>query len=124
MDMKDIENQLEKLERRISYDADIFESRSNYETILSDLLEDSKYIGLSILFPFDDFSNKIFPKRYYNWQIRVCVELYNMAGKVDIASYSENGLSWTKFKSGLSKDLLNELISNVGVPKRYTESEE
>ncbi len=96
----------------------------NYEQVLSDLLEDSMYIGLSILFPFEDFSNIDFPTRYYNWQIRCCVELYNMAGTDNIASYSENGLSWTKFKSGLSQDLLNELISKVGTPKRVdTESE-
>lgn len=124
MDNKDIDEQLEKLQRRISYDADTFGSRANYDNVLNDLLEDSMYIGLSILFPFEDFSLKVFPKRYYNWQIRACVELYNMAGKTDIASYSENGLSWTKFKSGLSKDLLNELISKVGTPRRSIESED
>lgn len=124
MEQADIESQLEKLKRRIKYDVDIFGSRATYGDILNDLLEDSMYIGLSILFPFEDFSEKIFPKRYYNWQIRTCVELYNMAGRSDIASYSENGLSWTKFKSGLSQDLINELISRVGVPKRTTESED
>lgn len=124
MDEKDIDTQIEKLERRISYDKDTFTSRSNYEQVLTDLLEDSMYIALSILFPFKDFSEIKLPKRYYNWQIRACVELYNMAGKNDIASYSENGLSWTKFKSGLSRDLLNELVSKVGTPKRNTESED
>lgn len=124
MDEKDIDTQIEKLERRISYDKDTFTSRSNYEEVLMDLLEDSMYIALSILFPFKDFSEIKLPKRYYNWQIRACVELYNMAGKNDIASYSENGLSWTKFKSGLSRDLLNELVSKVGTPKRNTESED
>lgn len=124
MEEEDIDNQIEKLERRISYDADIFENKKNYENILHDLIEDSMYIGLSILFPFQDFSEKVFPKKYYNWQIRCCIELYNLAGKVDIASYSENGLSWTKFKSGLSRDLLNELMPKVGTPKRRIESEE
>ena len=129
MDNEDInaqtDTQLEKLERRIKYDEDIFGSRENYEQVLNDLLEDSMYIGLSILFPFEDFSNIPFPTRYYNWQIRCCVELYNNTNATNIASYSENGLSWTKFKSGLSQDLLNELISKVGTPKRETtESEE
>ena len=129
MDNKDMQAQLEKLKKRISYDEDIFTSQGNYEQVLNDLLEDSMYIGLSILFPFEDFSTIEFPKRYYNWQLRTCVELYNLAGQTDIASYSENGLSWTKFKSGLPKDLLNELISKVGVPKRMkteenTESED
>ena len=124
MDERDINHQLEKLKRRIIYDADIFGSTLNYENVLKDLLEDSMYIGLSILYPFEDFSNMQFPKRYYNWQIRTCVELYELAGKSNIASYSENGLSWTKFKSGLSKDLLNELVSKVGTPKKKDEGGE
>ena len=68
--------------------------------------------------------SKSFPKKYYNWQLRCCVEIYGMEGPVNIASYSENGLSWTKFKSGLSKDLLNELIPRVGTPARSSESED
>lgn len=123
MDNEDINAQLEKLKRRISYDEDIFISKSNYENVLKDLLEDSMYIGLSILFPFEDFSNMSFPKKYYNWQIRCCVELYGSAGTSNIASYSENGLSWTKFKDGLSQGLINELIPKVGTPTRSSESE-
>lgn len=124
MDNEDIQAQLEKLKRRISYDEDIFTSQSNYEQILLDLLEDSMNIGLSILFPFEDFSEKSFPKRYYNWQIRCAKELYENEGASNIASYSENGLSWTKFKSGLSNDLLNELIPKVGTPKRKSAESE
>lgn len=118
MDSTDIEKQLEKLQRRIKYDVDIWDKKIDYQNALRDLLEDSMYIGLSILYPFEDFAAKEFPKKYYNWQIRCCVELYNLAGKMNIASYSENGLSWTMFKSGLSLDLLNELMPKVGVPKR------
>lgn len=118
MDNEDMNAQLEKLERRIVYDEDVFGTQANYEQILQDLLEDSMNIGLSILFPYQDFSEKSFPKKYYNWQLRCCVELYNSTGTANIASYSENGLSWTKFKDGLSQSLLNELISKVGTPKR------
>lgn len=117
MGEEDMINQFNKLKKRILYDESIFKSTVVYEQVLRDLLEDSMYIGLSILYPFEDFSNISFPRRYYNWQIRCCVELYGLAGKDNIASYSENGLSWTKFKSGLSRDLLNELISKVGTPK-------
>lgn len=124
MDQEDIISQKEKLKRRIPFDEDIYETEEVYENLLEDLLEDSMYIGLSILYPFEDFSNMQFPKRYYNWQIRTCVELYELAGKSNIASYSENGLSWTKFKSGLSKDLLNELVSKVGTPKKKDEGGE
>ena len=84
------DTQLAKLKRRIPYDEDIFGSQTNYEIVLADLLEDSMYIGLSILFPFEDFSNIEFPTRYYNWQIRVCVELYNMAGKTEMVCLGLN----------------------------------
>ena len=124
MDNEDINAQLEKLERRIKYDSDIFGTQANYEQVLRDLLEDSMYIGLSILFPFEDFSEMSFPKKYYNWQIRCCVELYNNTGATNIASYSENGLSWTKFKDGLSQDLLNELMPKVGTPKKISSESE
>lgn len=123
MNEEDIQKQLEKLKKRIKYDIDIFENEDNYTTILNDLLEDIMNIALSILYPFDDFSTIDLPKKYYNWQIRACVELYNLAGKANIASYSENGLAWTMFKSGLSQDLLNELVPKVGTPKRIVESE-
>lgn len=118
MDSKDINSQKEKLQRRIKYDADIWDNKKDYENALEDLLEDSENIGLSILYPFEDFSEKQFPKKYYNWQIRCCVELYGLAGKMNVASYSENSLSWTMFKSGLPLDLINELVPKVGVPKR------
>lgn len=118
MDSKDINSQKEKLQRRIKYDADIWDNKKDYENALEDLLEDSENIGLSILYPFEDFSEKQFPKKYYNWQIRCCIELYGLAGKMNVASYSENSLSWTMFKSGLPLDLINELVPKVGVPKR------
>lgn len=121
MEEQDILEQIKKLKRRIPYDEDIYKSTQNYENLLRDLLEDSMNIGFSILYPFEDFSNMQFPKRYYNWQIRVCTELFELAGKSNVASYSENGLSWTRFKAGLSSDLLNELISKVGTPKKKSE---
>ena len=67
---EDIQNQLEKLQRRIKYDVEIFLTKQNYENILKDLLEDSLNIALAILYPFDDFSGISLPKKYYNWQIR------------------------------------------------------
>lgn len=123
MDKKDFQSQKDKLQKRIIYDVDIFKTRVNYNNVIESLLEDTENIALSILFPFEDFSLIQLPKRYYNWQIRASIELYNMAGRTDIASYTENGLSWTKFKSGLSKDLLNELVAKVGIPKKIIESE-
>lgn len=115
--------QLEKLKSRIPYDEDIFGSNENYETALGELLEDSKSIALETLFPFEDISDMDLPTKYNNWQIRCCLELYNLADKSGLSSYSENGISWSKFSDGLSNMLMNKLISKVGVPKSENDDE-
>ena len=115
--------QLEKLKLRIPYDEDIFQSNEIYEQVLVDLLEDSKNMCLSILYPFEDTTDIDLPSRYENWQLRACVELFNLADKQGIINYTENGISWGKKSDGLSVSLMNELTSRVGVPKRI-ESEE
>lgn len=111
------ENQEVKLKAKIPYDIDIFGNNSNYEKVISDLLEDSKAILLETLYPFDDFSEKEVPRQYYNWQLRCCVDLYNMADKRGIVNYSENGISWSKLVDGLSNDLMNKLVAHAGVPR-------
>ncbi len=110
--------QLPKLIVKIPYDEDIFESEENYQKVLKDLLESSKYIALETLFPFDDFEDYLLPKKYYNWQLRCCIELYNLADKQGLTNYSENSLSWAKLTDGLSKDLMSKLTSRVGIPKK------
>lgn len=115
--------QLEKLKLRIPYDEDIFQNETVYEQVLTDLLEDSKNMCLSILYPFQDTTEMSLPTRYENWQLRACVELYNMADRQGIINYAENGISWGKKSDGLSVSLMNEITSRVGVPKRI-ESED
>lgn len=115
-DVKD--TQYEKLSKRIIYSKDIFGSEEAYKATLNALLEDSKYIALSTIYPFEDYYEMELPKKLYNWQIRACIELYNMADKAMFISYSENGLSFTKLTDGLSKSLQNELIAKVGTPKK------
>lgn len=44
-----------------------------------------------------------------NWQTKCAIELYNLAGDENLTSYSENGLSETYARAGISQDLLNEL---------------
>ena len=107
--------QLPKLIVKIPYDEDIFESEENYQKVLKDLLESSKYIALETLFPFDDFGDYFLPKKYYNWQLRCCVELKELIGSMNIRSYSENGLSWTRDTGNLSTSLVNEIEPLVGV---------
>lgn len=109
--------QLEKLKSRIPYDEDIFETKSDYEMALRDLLDDSESIALETLYPFEDTTQLDLPKRWKNWQIRCCLELYNLADKSGLVNYSENGINWSKLSDGLSTQLMNKLTSKVGVPK-------
>lgn len=106
--------QLQKLEERIPQDDFDSATDEEYEGILKQLLEDSKNIALSNLYPFMDWSEKELPIKFNNWQLRACVEIYNFLGKEGIKSYSENGLSISRLSDGLSKDLLEEIIPNVG----------
>ena len=109
--------QLAALKLKIPYDEDIFGSEANWEAILTDLLKDSCSILLETLYPFDDFTDYEIPERYYNWQLRCCVELYNLADKQGVTNYAENTISWTKLSDGLSNALMNKLNSRVGIPK-------
>lgn len=122
MDENTQTTQYDKLSKRIRYNVEIHKSEENYKDIIDSLLEDSKFIALSIIYPYEDYSELELPKKYYNWQIRACIELYKLAGKKNVSSYSENGLSWTMFKDGLSNDLLNEIMPKVGVPKVVEEN--
>jgi len=119
--------QLQKLEQRIVYDNRRFDSVEAYTTQLTTLLDDAKHLCLSLLYPFLDDDTDIdeleLPKKYYNWQIRASVEIFKWQDNQGIASYSENGLSYTKLQDGvLSVELMNEVIPKVGVPKGAHES--
>lgn len=116
MSENELEIQLDELKKRIPFEIGIHESKKVYEQILTDLLNDSKFICLSLLFPYEDYVNYKLPERYYNWQLRACVELYNLADKISVKDYSENGISWSRLKDGLSLSLTNEIISNVYAP--------
>ena len=113
--MESAKTQLDLLKQRIVYDKDIFDTHSLYEQVLNNLLDDSKYIALSIRFPFKDYSNTELPSKYNNWQLRCCVELFNGLGKENIKSYAENGISWTRDGSNISTDLYEEIVPMVGV---------
>lgn len=118
-------NQLEKLKSRIKYDSRKFNSNEDYENKLISLLEDSKNIALSELYPFaDDFEKIELPKKYYNWQIRASCEIYKWEENQGIKSYSELGLSWSRINDGcIPQTMLDELIPRVGVPKKEVEDD-
>ena len=106
--------QLDLLKERIEYDENIFTDNETYEKVLNRLLDDSKYVALSLRFPYQDYSNIELPSKYYNWQIRCSVEIYNSIGTEGIKSYSENGLSWTKDSGYISYELRGEIEPLVG----------
>lgn len=122
MTSDELAKQLPVLETKIVYDSDIFTSNENYVAILTSLLNDSKYIYMETKYPYEDFSDYLLPTRYYNWQIRCCVELYNLADKTGFTNYAENGLSFSKLADGLSNEIMWKISSRVGVPKYTTTS--
>lgn len=115
--MEDI-NQLDKLKLRIPYDKDIFKSEMDYITKLQILLDDSMNIALSELYPHKDWSEIKLPKKYYNWQLRASVELYDKEKTSGIISYSENGLSWSRKNELLSQELLDEIVPKASAPMK------
>lgn len=124
MTQEELAIQLPALEDKIPYDEAYFTDNAEYEKVLTDLLETSKSILFDKLFPFDDTVEYLIPKRRYEWQLRCCVELFNLADKSGLTSYAENDISWTKVSDGLSRHLMNQLISNVGVPRKKTVDED
>lgn len=115
--------QLELLKLRIPFDQDIFGTNGSYEQVLKNLLDDSKHIALSIRYPFDDYTSIDLPKRYFNWQLRCSVEIYQGIGKENIKSYAENGIQWTRDAGNISNDLLDEIMPTVGVIKEEVEND-
>ena len=121
MNKDELKVQMKALELRIPYNNALHETRKIYEQILTDLLGDTKFMCLSLLFPYEDYSDYEMPKNYYNWQLRASVELYNLADKISIKDYAENGVSWSRLKDGLSASLVQEITSWVGIPEKESE---
>ena len=121
MDSENI--QLELLQQRIEYDEKIFGDEDTYESVLNRLLDDSKFIALSIRFPYQDYSNMDLPSKYKNWQLRCCQEIYQGIGTEGIKSYAENGLSWTRDSGYISYELRSEIESFVGYIQEEVEEE-
>lgn len=106
--------QFELLTERIPYKELVFGNFDVYKKTMTRLLEDSKYVALSLRFPYQDYSNIELPKKYYNWQLRCAEEIYKGIGTVGIKSYAENGLSWTRDSGYISYELRGEIEPMVG----------
>ena len=80
-------------------------------------LKRAKQRYLRLVYPFDKEITELPNNNAREWQTQCAIELYNMQGDENVISYSENGLSETRAKAGLSQDLLNELPpAKAGVP--------
>ena len=112
--MDNANNQLELLKTRITYNEKVFGNYNVYEKVLNRLLEDSKFIALSLRFPYQDYSSMELPAKYNNWQLRCCEELYKNMGTQGIKSYSENGLSWTRDSAYITHELSSEIEPMAG----------
>ena len=115
--------QFELLSKRIPYKEIVFGNFQVYKDALNRLLDDSKYLALSLRFPYQDYSNIDLPKKYYNWQLRCAEEMYKGIGTVGIKSYAENGLSWTRDSGYISYELRGEIEPMVGTILEEEESE-
>jgi hypothetical protein len=115
--------QLDLLKERIEYDELIFTDNETYEKVLNRLLDDSKYIALSLRYPYEDYSELELPNKYKNWQLRCCEEIYQGIGTQGLKSYSENGLSWTRDSGYISYELRGEIEPLVGYIKVGDEDE-
>lgn len=116
--------QSELLKERIPYEEAIFESQEIYDKVIDRLLEDAKEDALSLRFPYQDTTDMELPKRYYNWQLRCAEELYGLIGSINIKSYSENGLNWTRDTAYLSTYLVNKIEPMVGFIKEPEEEDD
>lgn len=72
-------------------------------------LKRAKNTYLRLVYPYDHSMTELPTDMAKDWQTKCAIELYNLGDDIGLISYSENGLSETREKSGLSKDLLNEL---------------
>lgn len=73
-------------------------------------LKRAKFRYLRLVYPFRYRTIEELPDDYAkDWQTKCAIELYNLAGDENLTSYSENGLSETYARAGISQDLLNEL---------------
>lgn len=80
-------------------------------------LEAAKYKYLRLVYPYNSDMEDLPNDRAKNWQTRCAIEMYNNKGRENVTQYSENSLSESFGKAGLSQDLLNELPpAKAGVP--------
>ena len=93
-------------------------SNASEDETFKRMLKKAKTRYLNLVYPFDRTITELPDDRARNWQTDCAIELYNLDGDENLTSYSENGLSESYEKAGLSQGLLNELPPpKAGAPK-------
>ena len=106
--------QLEEMRQEILGD----KSNTSEDETFKIMLKRAKNRYLNLVYPFDRVITELPDDRAKNWQTDCAIELYNLDGDENLTSYSENGLSESYGKAGLSEGLLSELPpAKAGVPK-------
>ena len=93
-------------------------SNSSEDETFKRMLKKAKNRYLNLVYPFDRTVTELLDDRAQNWQTDCAIELYNLDGDENLTSYSENGLSESYGKAGLSDGLLSQLPpAKAGVPE-------
>ena len=88
--------------------------KSNDIGLLFDIACD---IYINAKYPFGDVydvSERDF-RKHPTWFLRCIQEIINLKGLNNLVGYSENGVSFKFDKAGLSSDLMDEIVGEVGV---------
>ena len=85
-----------------------------------DLLYDMALdILLNTKYPFkDDYSDsdiELVTKKHSTWCLRCMQEMIDKMGLTNVVGYSENGVSVTFDKTGISQSLLDEIVSEADI---------
>lgn len=99
------EEQLKEMRIEILEDS----SDESKDEVFKIKLKRAKQRYLRLVYPFDKKITELLDDRAKDWQTKCAIELYNLAGDENLMSYSENGLSESYARAGISQDLLNEL---------------
>ena len=82
------------------------------------MLKKAKNRYLNLVYPYNREITELPDDRAKDWQTDCAIELYKLDGDENSTSYSENGLSESYGKAGLSEGLLSQLPpAKAGVPK-------
>ena len=111
-----IDEEQQQKEKRIEILGD--SSNDSEDETFKRMLKKAKNRYLNLVYPFNKEITELPDDRARNWQTDCAIELYNLDGDENLTSYSENGLSESYGKAGLSEGLLSQLPpAKAGVPK-------